>query len=134
VLARKQHVGWGDLEGHPLIRVSQQSGNRMIIDDALAGSYDHLNWRYEAQHLQTGIAMAKAGAALAVVPRMAFNPRDESDLSLCPLQDPVVTRQIGIVSKGGVPLSPVAEYLRDRVRDMFRGAVDDRTRTDQARS
>lgn len=117
--ARQEKVEWRDLEGHALIRVSQYSGNRMIIDDALAGSFDHLVWRYEAQHLQTAVAIAKAGTALAVVPRLAFTSADEKGLGLRPLHSPSVTRQIGIISKRGHPLSSSAEMLRDLVREMF---------------
>ncbi|WP_161712611.1 LysR family transcriptional regulator [Allorhizobium undicola] len=119
VLARKKQVNWADLEGHPLVRVSQQSGNRMIIDDALAGRCDHLFWQYEAQHLQTALAMARAGAALAVVPRMAFSSADEDWLRLCLLHNPGVTRQIGLVSRKGVPLTPAAADLHDLVRAIF---------------
>jgi DNA-binding transcriptional LysR family regulator len=63
--------------------------------------------------------MARAGTALAVVPRMAFTATDEDTLGLCLLQEPSVTRQIGIVSRRGVPLTPAAEDLRDLVREMF---------------
>ncbi|MBW6424977.1 LysR family transcriptional regulator [Rhizobium sp. XQZ8] len=120
LLTQKDRVEWSDLEGYPLIRVSQHSGNRMIIDDALAGTGDHLVWRYEAQHLQTAIAMAHAGAALAVVPQMAFASADEESLGLRQLHNPQVTRQIGIVSRRGVPLSPTATALRNLVREAFR--------------
>jgi DNA-binding transcriptional LysR family regulator len=117
-LAQKRQVDWLDLEGYPLIRVSQHSGNRMIIDDALAGSGDQLSWKYEAQHLQTAVAMARAGTALAIVPRMAFASND-GDVGLLQLHNPSVTREIGIVSRRSAPLSPTADKLRDLVRQMF---------------
>lgn len=120
-LAARQRVTWSDLARVPLIRVSQQSGNRRIIDDALASSSEDLMWKYEAQHLQTAVAVARAGAALAVVPRMAFTAADETGLGLRLLDSPNVTRQIGIVSRKGVPLSAAADHLRDLVREIFRG-------------
>jgi DNA-binding transcriptional LysR family regulator len=118
-LADKDSVNWADLAGHALIRVSQQSGNRMIIDDALAEDGERLDWRYEAQHLQTAVAVARSGVALAVVPRMAFAFGDETGLRLISLNNPSVKRQLGIVSRRGVPLSPLAEKLRSIAKDAF---------------
>jgi DNA-binding transcriptional LysR family regulator len=102
-----------------LIRVSQQTGNRMIIDDALGSRREGLNWRFEVQHLQTAIALAAAGVALTVVPRMALDAVDERGLKLVPLRNPSITRQIGIVSRRGAPLSPMADDLRRIILKAF---------------
>ncbi|MCF1495756.1 LysR family transcriptional regulator [Agrobacterium vitis] len=118
-LAGRQTVNWSELEGQPLTRVSRQSGNRMILDDALAESGVRLDWRYEAQHLQTAVAMARSATALAVVPRMAFAAGDGSGLRLIPLLNPSVKRQLGIVSRRGVPLSPIAEKLKSIIKENF---------------
>lgn len=115
----KKAINWSELANHPLIRVSQQSGNRMIIDDALAGQENSLNWAYEAQHLQTAVAMARAGAALAIVPRMTFAAADESGLRLLPLEKPSIKRQLGIVSKSGAALSSAAQAFISIVKEVF---------------
>jgi DNA-binding transcriptional LysR family regulator len=111
-LASQPSVSWSDLSGEPLIRVSQQTGNRMIIDDALGSRREALNWRFEVQHLQTAIALAAAGVALTVVPRMALDAVGERGLKLVPLRNPSIARPIGIVSRRGAPLSPMADELR----------------------
>jgi DNA-binding transcriptional LysR family regulator len=118
-LASQPSVSWSDLSGEPLIRVSQQTGNRMIIDDALGSRREGLNWRFEVQHLQTAIALAAAGVALTVVPRMALDAVDERGLKLVPLRNPSITRQIGIVWRRGSPLSPMADELRRIILKAF---------------
>src|ERR671912_30843 len=118
-LASQPSVSWSDLSGEPLIRVSQQTGNRMIIDDALGSRREGLNWRFEVQHLQTAIALAAAGVALTVVPRMALDAVHERGLKLVPLRNPSITRQIGIVSRRGSPLSPMADELRRIILKAF---------------
>jgi DNA-binding transcriptional LysR family regulator len=118
-LASQPSVSWSDLSGEPLIRVSQQTGNRMIIDDALGSRREALNWRFEVQHLQTAIALAAAGVALTVVPRMALDAVGERGLKLVPLRNPSVARQIGIVSRRGTPLSPMADELRRIILQTF---------------
>ncbi|HZH53572.1 MAG TPA: LysR family transcriptional regulator [Microvirga sp.] len=118
-LASQPSVSWSDLSDEPLIRVSQQTGNRRIIDDALGGRRESLNWRFEVQHLQTAIALAAAGVALTVVPRMALDSIDERGLTLVPLRNPSITRQLGIVSRRGAPLSPLADELRKIIVKTF---------------
>jgi DNA-binding transcriptional LysR family regulator len=118
-LASQPSLSWSDLADEPMIRISSRAGNRMIIDDALGSRRESLCWRYEAQHIQTAIALVRAGVALTVVPRLSVDPFDEKGLKLVPLRNPSVTRQLGIVSKRGVPLSPLADELRKVIVHMF---------------
>jgi DNA-binding transcriptional LysR family regulator len=111
-LASQAAVSWSDLTDEPLIRVSPQTGNRMIIDDALGSRRESLSWRYEVQHVQTAVSLTRAGVALTVTPRLALDSVDERGLRLVPLRNPSITRQLGIVSKRGTPLSPLANDFR----------------------
>ena len=118
-LASQSSLSWSDLADEPMIRISSRAGNRMIIDDALGSRRESLCWRYEAQHIQTAIALVRAGVALTVVPRLSVDTINEHGLKLVPLRNPSVTRQLGIVSKRGVPLSPLADELRKTIVEMF---------------
>jgi DNA-binding transcriptional LysR family regulator len=118
-LASQPSLSWSDLADEPMIRISSRAGNRMIIDDALGSRRESLCWRYEAQHIQTAIALVRAGVALTVVPRLSVDPFDEKGLKLVALRNPSVTRQLGIVSKRGVPLSPLADELRKVIVQIF---------------
>ena len=124
-LASQPMVSWSDLAEEPLIRISPQTGNRMIIDDALGSRRESLSWRFEVQHIQTAVSMVKAGIALTVIPRLAFNSVDERGLAVVPLRNPSVTRQLGIVSRRGTPLSPLADELRKTIVQTFAAAKRD---------
>lgn len=117
--AARPTASWAELEGVPLIRISQQTGNRMMIDDALGSRREQLSWRYEVQHVATAIALVRAGLGLTVVPRLALDTLDRGDLHVMRLRNPGVTRQIGIVSRRAAPLSPLAEELRRYVVEEF---------------
>jgi DNA-binding transcriptional LysR family regulator len=112
-------MSWSDLAEEPLIRISSRAGNRIIIDDALGSRRETLCWRFEVQHIQTAIALVRAGVALTVVPRLSLDTVDERGLKLVPLRNPSITRQLGIVSKRGVPLSPLADELRKIIVQTF---------------
>ena len=93
----------------------------MIIDDALGSRREGLTWRFEVQHIQTAVALVKAGVALTVIPSRAFDSVDERGLKLVPLRNPSITRQLGIVSRRGTPLSPLADELRKIIVEVFAG-------------
>jgi DNA-binding transcriptional LysR family regulator len=114
-------VSWADLAGLPLIRISPQTGNRMIIDDALGARRESLSWRYEVQHVATAMALVRAGLGMTVVPRLALDIWDATDLRVLSLRNPGVTRPVGIISRRSLPLSPLADELKRYVVEAFAG-------------
>ncbi|HEY4355253.1 MAG TPA: LysR substrate-binding domain-containing protein [Acidobacteriaceae bacterium] len=111
-LASQPSVSWSKLVKEPLIRISQQTGNRTTIDDELGSRREAFTWRFEVQHLQTAVAMVRSGVALTVIPSMALPAGGESDLRLVPMHNPRIHRKLGIVSLRSAPLSPLADELR----------------------
>jgi DNA-binding transcriptional LysR family regulator len=118
-LAGSPAANWSDLQGVPLIRISPHTGNRMIIDDALGSRREALNWRYEVQHVNTAVALVKAGLGMTVVPRLAMGLVATEGLHVMQLRNPGVSRQIGIVSKRSAPLSLLADELRKLIVQEF---------------
>lgn len=109
--AAEKAITWADLEGQPLVRVSPQTGNRVLIDDALGPRRETLAWRFEVQHLSTAVSLVASGIGLAVVPRLAVEASGRTGIATVPLRNPSVTRSLGVVVKRGLPLSPAAEDL-----------------------
>lgn len=110
-LSKKKKLTWSELAGHDFISVSKSSGNRMLIDLALAGKSQSPNIIYEAQHVTTSLGLVEAGMGIAVVPSLAMPNKDHPVLASIPLFDPVVSRKIGLIKKRGRSLIPAAEKL-----------------------
>lgn len=108
-LALKSEVGWGDLEPYPLITVHRSSGNRTLLDAALARSNMKLRWFYEVTHLSTSLGLVEAGLGISVLPKMATPQEDHPFLVTRPIRKPEISRAIGIVRRRGGSLSPAAE-------------------------
>ena len=119
-LAARPRVGWSDFEGRPLVRISSQTANRAILDEALGSRREAMLWRYEVAHLATALRLVRQRIALAVVPRLAVEDDATSDLVAVPIHGPGVTRTIGIVTKRGLPLSAPGKALLDLVLARFR--------------
>ena len=119
-LATRETVSWSDLDGLPLVRVSTQTGNRIIIDDALGSRREQMTWRYEVQHVATAISMVQAGVGLTIVPRLAIDLSGSPDLVGLPVRNPGITRTLGIVTKRGSPISPAGEVLKKLIETQMR--------------
>ena len=111
--ATRRSLKWKDLEGQQLIGVSRASGNRVLLDSALAKTTVRLNWFYEVNHLSTSLGLVERGLGVSVLPRLATPQEDHPLLMTVPLVDPVVTRNIGIVERRAGRLSPAAQRFRD---------------------
>jgi DNA-binding transcriptional LysR family regulator len=120
-LARARRVSWAQLAEHDHIGIDRSSGNRVLLDQALAGVPNRPQAIYEAQHVTTALGLVEAGLGVAVVPSMAMPGRDHPLLVSLPLVDPIVTRKVGLIRRRGRALSPAAQQLYD----MF-GAVKGR--------
>jgi DNA-binding transcriptional LysR family regulator len=105
------YVTWTELLGEKLIRVSAQTANRFIIDQALGSRSEAPNWAYEVQHTITALKLVSEGLGLAIMPRSAVEALQTDDLCILPLSRPSISRTIGILSRRNVGLSPLAADL-----------------------
>ncbi len=115
-LARRKHVDWSDLEGTPLVRISAQTGNRMLIDDALGSRREQMTWRYECQHVATAVSLVAQGLAVAILPRLSHDGAGTPGLKALALRNPGISRTLGIISRRGASLTPAAAALLDLIR------------------
>jgi DNA-binding transcriptional LysR family regulator len=113
--AKARAVRWPELEGHPLIRISAQTGNRILIDDALGSSRERMAWRYEVQHVASAVSLVEAGVAMTIVPRVAIAAFPATNLAAVRLRSPSITRTLGAVTRRGVPLTPLGLDLLGRI-------------------
>jgi DNA-binding transcriptional LysR family regulator len=127
-LAKQRRVTWAQLGEYDYISVGRSSGNRVLLDQALAGLPNRPLAIYEAQHVTTTLGLVEAGLGVAAVPSMAMPGRDHPLLVSVPLIDPVVTRKVGLIRRRGRSLSPAAQQLYDLFGNIRRrpGRSDDR--------
>ncbi len=112
-LAKKKQVKWAELAQFDYITVDKSSGNRLLLDQALAGVSAQPMSMYETQHGTTTIGLVEAGLGVAVVPAMAMPGADHPLLVSIPLIEPTVTRKMGLIKRRSSLLSPAAQQLYD---------------------
>lgn len=113
-IARMRQIAWAALKAHDYISVSMSSGNRVLLDQALAGLAERPQAIFETQHVTTTLGLVEAGLGVAAVPSLAMPARGHPLLASVPLVDPVVTRKVGLIKRANRTLAPAAQQLFDQ--------------------
>ncbi len=115
-LAGRKRLAWKQLEPYPLIFAGHESGNRHLLDAALADESLELRSFYEVQHSSTAIGMVAEGIGAAVVPELALQKGAYPSLRMVPLASPAVSRTLVLLSRRNAYLAPAAQALYDLIR------------------
>lgn len=100
-LASSRVLSWQDLSCEPLILPAPGTGNRMLIDDALARAGMPRVWVLEVNRTSTALDLVSCGVALAPVPRSAADQFSAVSVSAVPIVSPEVSRTIGLLTRAG---------------------------------
>jgi len=114
--ASRKFINWSDLSEQSLI-VSQRSGNRALIDQALARSKLRLNWSFEVIHLSTSFGLVEAGVGMSIVPRLSRPLTGNGAIAVVPVRNPVVSRTVGLVERRTGQFSRAAMAFRTMLVD-----------------
>lgn len=114
-LAQRPAIEWAELAGHDCIALAPGSGNRLLIEQGLAGNGARPRWSCEAQHVPAVLSLIEAGVGVGAVPQLALAGATSAALVSIPLVAPRIARSVGIVRRRGRPLSPAAQAFHDAV-------------------
>ena len=114
-LATRTSVAWPDLLGERLIAVARSSGNRQLLDDALAKAGVNPSFSFEVSHIATLLGMVEAGLGLAAVPRLTLSPAHPTLVGVA-LRAPDVSRVLGLATRRGAALKAPAKMFHDYLR------------------
>ncbi|MEB0045676.1 MULTISPECIES: LysR family transcriptional regulator [unclassified Pseudomonas] len=117
-LAGRSSVTWDEFYQQDYISLDKTSGNRLLLDQALAGVVPQRPSICETRHVTTMIGLVEAGLGVAAVPLMAMPAADHPILTRVPLTAPQVMRSVGLIKRRGRTLTPAALALERLVVDM----------------
>jgi DNA-binding transcriptional LysR family regulator len=115
-LARRRTVTWAELGAYDFMTVDKASGNRLVMDLALASKRDRPQACFETRHVSTLVAFVEAKLGVAAVPRLSMPGKGHPALVSVPIVEPEVTRTVGLIKRRGRSLSPAAEHVYDMLR------------------
>ncbi len=118
-IAQQEQVTWKELTRYDFMTVDKSSGNRLLVDLALANSDVRPSWCFEAKHVSTLLGLVEAGLGIAVVPRLSMPPAEHPTLAQVRLVEPTLERNMGLILRQGRRLTPAAKKLYDMIDTMW---------------
>jgi DNA-binding transcriptional LysR family regulator len=119
-LARRKTVRWKDTVGERYISAAKSSGNRSVIDAALAGIQKHPLIFCEVNHVSGVLALVEAGMGVAAVPGLSVPAGREAAIVGVPLVEPGIQRTLGLISKRNHSMAPAARTLFGMLSEALR--------------
>jgi DNA-binding transcriptional LysR family regulator len=120
-LAKHAAVLWTDVAEHRLIGVSRESGNRVVLENALAQNSIQIRWAYEVNHVSTAMGLTDRGLGASILPLLAAPLQTNQHITAVPIIEPKITRTIGLLQRRGANLSTAARIFRDSLISKWNG-------------
>lgn len=111
-LAARPAVNWRDLAEEAVIAFAAGSSVRPLMERAFAENGMTLRPAIEAAHLSSAEGLVLKGLGVSVLPSTRALVISEPELTVKPLHDPFVTRDLVLLQRAGRTLSPAAQVLK----------------------
>lgn len=131
-LASRKSVTWSEMRQTELVMLSGLSGNRVLLDYHLSRKRISLNAGYEVEHLATALGLVAAGVGTAILPQSAIQAGAYPSVSLIPLVSPVVSRNVVLIRRKNVTLSPATQMFYDLLARQLEMKVTNRVQRKRA--
>ena len=112
-LAEKPSLKWTDLAEVSLILPARGTGNRLLIDDAMARARRPLTWTYEVRRSTTALDLVRDNHGAALLPQSAVQAED---IAMCQIRAPQIDRPVGLLTRVGQKDRRAVVALKDAVR------------------
>lgn len=116
-------IAWSVFGEHPMIAMAPSSSVRALTDQALAISKLKVRPHYQPALLATVGGLIGAGLGISALPQSTMSLLTDPALGWRPLEQPVMSRQLGLLMPLVRSLSPAATalvgHLREKLRTVF---------------
>jgi DNA-binding transcriptional LysR family regulator len=115
-LGRRDEVSWDEVLRAPCICVGPGNGIRELIDATLARKGKKIVPAWEVAFLTTALSMTAQGLGVTITPSYLVAYLQYPMLVAVPLRNPVVRRNLTVISRSGRSLSPAARRFVDLLK------------------
>ena len=124
-LALKPTIDWGELDGFPLIGLSNEGGLRRLVDSSFEQAGLSPAYKFTLSSINTTLSFVEADLGVAVLPSYVLALRDNRSIVAVGLISPTITREISIITRRNRSITPAAQkfisIIRKWIRLSFRG-------------
>ena len=112
-LLKKKKLKWTDLQTTPFIALQRPSSIRLLIDNSLLDHGIEITPVFEAHQLASIGRMVSTGLGISVVPALSSGQMEEMGAVCRPIISPVITRNVGLITRKRYPLSAATQAMVD---------------------
>jgi DNA-binding transcriptional LysR family regulator len=110
-LEAMDRVPWHHLSGHPFVAMTSDTGIREIVDGVVLLGRTSLDVVAELSNLATVSGLVEEGAGISALPGLALPRQDHPALAHRPLVEPEIHRDIALIWRRSLGLSPAASTI-----------------------
>lgn len=111
--SRLQQLTWADVAQEPVLALSRGSVFRDLTEAGFAAAGLILKPAREANYAGSLIGMVDAGLGVAILPGYAVKLTDPARIGWHRVENPLIDREVSLVQRAGVSLSPAAQGFVD---------------------
>ncbi len=115
-LGEVDDLNWKDLARQSLILPARGTGNRLLIDDAMARARLGHFWTYEVQRSSTMLELVSGGSGIGILPQSAITKGYVDRIVIGHLPTPGIVRPVGLLTRIGQADRPAVAAFRTAVR------------------
>ena len=112
----EQAITWAQLADSPLIALTRESGIRLLTEVGFEAAQTPLRPAYEVHQIGTALALVAAGMGQAVLPAYARAAVGNRPIRALPLTQPVIARDIALITLRDRAASPATLAVRGAIR------------------
>ncbi|MGR3634824.1 MAG: LysR family transcriptional regulator [Shimia sp.] len=109
----RQNLSFDALKNLPLILPAKGTGNRLLIDEALARARVQVRWSFEVGRTTTALDLVEGAMGAALLPFSAIDP---ARVGVATLQSPGISRSIGLLSRVGQVDTSLVSAVKAAIR------------------
>lgn len=117
-LAKRRKLGWKDLAGARVVAMSRDSSYQQLVDHALVEQSVPVERAFEVGYIGTALALVAAGLGVTVLPAYVADQLDRGRLVRIPLVDPIVTREVVVITRRGRELPPAVSAFLEALSEL----------------
>ncbi|MGK0499608.1 MAG: LysR family carnitine catabolism transcriptional activator [Oceanicoccus sp.] len=110
-LLDNKKLSWSALQQYSFIALQRPSSIRLLIDETLQANGIDLTPSFEAHQLVTIGRMVSQGLGISIMPALSANQLLEMGAVCRPISNPVITRNVGVITRPRFPLSVAAQAM-----------------------
>ena len=114
-LAGQEVVALSDLAETPLILPARGTGNRLLIDEALARARQPMVWTMEVGRSASALELVGQGMGAALLPEAAFSAPTQK-VAKVRLLGLDIARPVGLLTRAGAAETPAVAVLKQAIR------------------